>query len=234
MLPILLLVPPSMFPPSGSPRTAHPPSVRFGRARLVVALLALVAPVLVAGRVDAGCNLIPSAEQSFRGALGATNKPYAGPGDFVEVGLEPGHCDALSLGFGAAGDDHVVSVVFTPPGGTPRVVFLTADACSGSKPKALRAACETTVGVGNVACVQAAENDLAIVARNGIPRLSFRFPDTDAIFPPAADGRTLAGSATIAVTAAGAPLPCGLATSTCAATTGVLACVDDLYDADGT
>jgi hypothetical protein len=104
----------------------------------------------------------------------------------------------------------------------------------GLEAEALRAACETTVGVGNVACVQATENDLAIVTRNGIPRLSFRFPDTDAIFPPAGDSRTLAGPATIAVTAAGAPLPCGLATSTCAATTGVLACVDDIYDADGT
>ncbi len=216
-------------------RTSRPPSGRcFGPARPAVALLALVIPILVAARAHAGCNLIPSAEQSFRGALGATNKPYAGPGDFVEVGLAPGRCDALSLGFGAEGDDHVVSIVFTPTGGTPRVVFLTTDACSGGKPKALRAACESTVGVGNVACVQAADNDLAVVTRNGIPRLSFRFPDTDAYFPPAADGRTLAGPATIAVTAAGAPLPCGLATSPCASATNVLACVDELYDADGT
>ncbi len=207
---------------------------RSGRARLAVALLVLVAPVLVAERAHAGCNLIPSAEQTLRGPLGATNKPYAGPGDFVEVGLAPGRCDALSLGFGAEGDDHVVSVVFTPTGGPARVVFLTAESCASGKAKDQRAACESTVGVGNVACVQAEPNDLAIVERNGIPRLSFRFPDSDALFSPDGDDRALAGPATIAVTAAAAPLPCGLATTACAATTNVLACVDEIYEADGT
>ena len=85
-------------------------------------------------------------DQSARGALGATNKPYAGPGDFVEVGLEPGHCDALSLGFGPAGDDHVVSVVFTPPGESGARRLPHGRRLLGLEAEALRAACETTVG----------------------------------------------------------------------------------------
>lgn len=42
------------------------------------------------------------------------------------------------------------------------------------------------------------------------------------------------GPATIAVTPAGTPLPCGLATATCGSQSGLLACIDDLYSADGT
>ncbi len=216
-------------PPAVSPRL-HQVTTRI--AATLLAGLVVQAPSL--RPAHAGCNLIPSTQQVFRGDLGATNKPFAGPGDFVEVGLEPARCDALSPGFGIAGDDHVVSVIFKPTGGTPRVVFLTADSCTSGKPKTLRTACEATVGVGNVACFQASENDLAIVGRNGIPRLSFRFPDTDAFFAPTADDRTLAGPATIAVTAAGVPLPCGLATATCDGATGTIACVDEIYDANGT
>src|ERR1043165_4373548 len=89
------------------------------RLPIVVVLLALDASM-----ARAGCNIIPSATTTYRGALGATNRPYAGPGDFVEVGVEPGRCDALSRGFAAAGDDHVVTPVFKPAGFPARVAFL--------------------------------------------------------------------------------------------------------------
>ena len=189
---------------------------------------------LLTGR-DAGaaCNLIPSAAKTFRGAIGATNRPFAAPGDFVEVGVEPGRCDAESPGIASAGDDAVVSVVFKPAGYQSRVVFITTASCGSGKIKSLREACESTpgLGVGTVTCVHASDTDLAVVERNGERRLAFRFPDTDALLPPGGDGRSLAGPAAIAVTAAGAALPCGLATSTCAAQAGTVACVDQLYDA---
>jgi len=197
-------------------------------------LVMLLASASTPSSSHAACNLIPSAAQTFRGALGSINRPFAGPGDFVEIGVEPGRCDTTALGFGADGDDHVVTVVFTPAGAPPRVAFLTADACSSGKIVKMKAACEATFAGLAATCIEARSTDLAIVPRNGIPRLAFRFPDTDAFLAPGTDDRTLAGPATIAVTAAGAPLPCGLATSTCAATSGLLACVDDLYDADGT
>ncbi len=197
----------------------------------------MASPALLGGReAGAACNLIPSAAKTFRGALGGTNKPFAAPGDFVEVSAEPGRCDAISPGITSAAEDHVVTVVFKPAGYQPRVVFLTTDSCGSGKIKSLRTACESApgLGVGNVSCVQTSDTDLAVVERNGERRLAFRFPDTDALLPPAGDGRTLAGPATIAVTGASAALPCGLATTSCAAQSGTVACVDDLYAADGT
>jgi hypothetical protein len=198
-------------------------------------LCALVSGSLAVREAGAACNLIPSASKTFRGALGATNRPFAAPGDFVEVGVDPTRCDSASPGFSADGADQVVSIVFTPSGGQARVVFLTAGSCTSGTTKALRQACENApgVGAGNVSCVEAGTNDLAVVDRNGSRRLAFRFPDTDAFFAPDGDDRTLAGPAAIAVTPAGAPLPCGLATTSCASQSGVLACVDDIYAADG-
>src|SRR5262245_20402133 len=207
-----------------------------GWAAAVVVLVA----TMQTGHVRAACNLIPSASQTFRSTLGATNKPFAAPGDFVEVSVRPARCDVASAGFGAAASDHVVTVVFTPPlGGARRVAFLTADTCGSPASMARQAACEAIVGAGRVACIGGAAANLALVTRNGVPNLSFRFPDTDALFAPDADDRTLSGPAAIAVTDVtanpSAALPCGLATTApCTVQSGLVACVDDLYAADGT
>ncbi|TMB57605.1 MAG: hypothetical protein E6J60_04715 [Deltaproteobacteria bacterium] len=67
--------------------------------------------------------------------------------------------------------------------------------------------------------------------------LRVRFPDTDAVFRDPSDALTLAGPATVAVTRAGDPLPCALASHTCAEEAGhlpLLACADDLFATDGT
>lgn len=216
-------------------RRANSPRAPF-RFTSTIAALAIAWTGGGVGPVHAACNLIPSASMTFRGAVGAVNRPFAAPGDFVEVGLDPTRCDSRSPGFATDGADHVVTIVFTPVGGQARVVVLTAGSCTGGAMKNAQLACAATAGVGagNVSCVRVADDDLATVDRNGSRRLSFRFPDTDAAFAPDGDDRTLSGPATIAVTAAGAPLPCGLATSTCATQPGVLACVGDLYEADGT
>lgn len=207
--------------------------VRPAPASLVVLLVALGAastrPALGA------CNVIPSASQAFRGTLGATNRPFAAPGDFVEVGVQPARCDVASVGFGATAAEHMVTLVFTPPGtGQRRVVFLTSDPCSNQKGK--QKACEAIpgVGVGNVTCVEGATAALAMVDRNGERRVSFRFPDTDPVLAPDGDDRTLAGPVTLAVTRSTDPLPCGLATGTCASATGLVACVDEIFAGDGT
>jgi hypothetical protein len=209
------------------------------RARLPIsALLALVAlTTAVPRRADAACNLIPSASKSFRGTLGDLNRPFAAPGDFVEIGASPARCAAASPGFPASEDDQIVSVVFEPPGGTPRIAFLTTESCGSPDAQQKVAACEATVGTGNVSCVQAgpfsSSVNLAVVERNGERKLSFRFPDTDAFLAPDFDDRTLSGPATIAVSRATDPLPCGLATTSCANQPGLLACVDQLYALDG-
>jgi hypothetical protein len=190
-----------------------------------------------ARQADAACNLIPSASKSFRGTLGDLNRPFAAPGDFVEIGASPARCAAASPGFSAVEDDQIVSVVFEPQGGTPRIAFITTADCNGADALAKRSACEATVGPGNVACVQAgalaSSINLAVVERNGERKVSFRFPDTDALLAPDLDDRTLSGPATIAVSRSADPLPCELATTTCSGQSGLLACVDQIYALDG-
>jgi Tol biopolymer transport system component len=199
---------------------------------LVFVLASFAAATLAPRPAGAACNLIPSAIQTFRSTLGSTNKPFAAPGDFVEVGVRPAVCDVASPGLQPAATDHDVTVVFTPHNkGQRRVVVLTAS-CAAAAGKL--AACEATKGVGpgNVACVDTGAT-LALVTRLGVPHLSFRFPDTDAFLGAPNDRRTLAGPATIAVTNTNDPLPCDLASKPCSGATGVIACIDDYYSADG-
>ncbi|HEV7730681.1 MAG TPA: hypothetical protein VGR62_00900 [Candidatus Binatia bacterium] len=200
--------------------------------------IALVVALVVPSVARAACNLIPSASRTFRGTLGDVNRPFAAPGDFVEVGVSAARCGGTSPGFSAVADDQIVTVVFEPPNdGVRHVAFVTTLDCNGGEAAGKLAACEATVGAGRVSCVQAgdlgASVNLAIVDRNGERRLAFRFPDTDALFAPDADQRAATGPATIAVSPVDSPLPCGLATTTCAAQTGLLACVDTLFAADG-
>jgi Tol biopolymer transport system component len=210
------------------------------------------APLLAASSVQAACNLIPTIAKNFQGDTGVTNRPYASPGERVEVTLRD--CDD-STGLGANADDHIVTVVFRPPSGPTNAVILTADLdCSAID----LAACEADLGGGEASCVDASGSALQVVNHNGKDFLSFRFPVTNA-FCNGGDndgdrceptqptdcpfgtclsaGITagLAGPAAIAISdsQSGDPLPCGLATSTCNAQSGLLACIDSLYANDG-
>jgi Tol biopolymer transport system component len=181
---------------------------------------------------DAGCNLIPGTTKTFNATLGATNRPFAAPGEALEVAVRP--CDSASPGLGVAAANHVVTVLFTPTSGPKNAVVLTADANCATNINAKLAACAAQLtGGGTATCVPAAQSGLQIVDRNGVPHLSFRFPDTDAQYAPDADDRTFSGPATIAVTDPSAPLPCQLATHTCASQSGLIACVDDFFANDG-
>ena len=174
----------------------------------------------------AGCNLIPGTAKSYDGVLGASNRPYAGPGESLEIRLRP--CDVASTGFLPTGGAHVVTLVFQAPDGTNRVVALSDD-CVGVD----TATCSATPGVASAVCRTepglATRTDLDL----GDRRLMFPFPDTDADFGTPSDDLTLTGPVTIAVTPKGDPLPCGLATTTCSAATGLLACIDAFYANDG-
>lgn len=209
---------------------------------LLIALLATLALLRPDG-VQAGCNLIPQAQPIFRGTLGTLDRPFAGPGDFVELHVRPTICDGTSAGLGADPSNLVVTLLFTPIGGPERAVVLTTRPCADAGMVAKLGACAATPGLGaaSVSCVQVNQSgpvDMALIDRgDGIPRLRFRFPDTDAILGPGGDNRTLAGPATIAIDDAGAALPCGLAGATCqsqAAALGLIACVDQVFARDGT
>jgi Tol biopolymer transport system component len=202
------------------------------RAGLAAAVAILASWAVAVRPVDAGCNLIPGTAKSFNAALGATNRPFAAPGEALEVAVRP--CDTASPGLGAAAANHIVTVLFTPTTGAKNAVVLTADfdCATNINPKLAACAAQLTGG-GTATCVPAPQSGLQIVDRNGVPHLSFRFPDTDAQYAPDADDRTLSGPATIAVTDPSDPLPCQLATNTCASRSGLIACVDNFFANDG-
>lgn len=209
-----------------APRAAHPRRGRRATRHARVATLVISVLLIVPAWTHAACNLIPGASKTFNGAHGAATRPYAAGGERLELKMRP--CDSAA-GFGTTAADHVVSVLFEPPNGAePTLIVLTGDATC--------AAIDTTecaVEVGsNAVCIPAANADLELVDRGGVPHLGFRFPDTDALIDASADNRTLAGPATVAVTAAGDPLPCGLAAGTCTGQAGVLACVDTFFAND--
>jgi len=241
--------------------TMHRTNLASSRVRvpgLGVGVLAVIlfglAPV-AAERAEAACNLIPGIRSAFDGAQGQTNRPFAAPGERVEVSLRT--CD-VSAGLGAANTDQNVTVRFQPLDGPPSAIVLTAAAdCSGLAPAL--ADCEAALGAGGTAfCVPQADAGLQVFDRNGTRTLAFRFPDSDArctggsepgtpcrldgdcagggTCDPSDDDRTLAGPVVIAVTDAVSPavtdpLQCGVAD--CTAATGTLACVGQLYDASG-
>lgn len=202
----------------------------------LVRLAAVLGLALVgASRADAGCNLIPGVARSFDGARGALDRPFAGPGDFIDVRLRPA-CAEPVAGFGGAPGDFVVSVVFTPPG-APRHLVAVAEDCAALAPELAR--CAGRASLAGATCVPA--NVASPTGQLGTSievldaqRLRLRFPDTDALLDAPDDGRTLAGPAAIAVTRRGAPLPCELAEEPCAALDETVACVDALYESDGT
>ena len=155
--------------------------------------VSIVLAVSLASRcpAHAGCNLIPGTEKTFNAAAGATNRPYAAPGERLEVRTRP--CDPASLKQNVT--HHVVTVVFTPAAGPSNAVVLTAeDDCGAITP--MLAACTAQLGGGSATCVAGDPAGLALVDRNGVPMLGFYFPDSDALFAPAGDGRPLAGPAT--------------------------------------
>jgi hypothetical protein len=190
---------------------------------------------LPAPEAAASCNVIAAATQDFRGALGSANRPFASPGDFVEVRVRPAVCDETSTGFvdldgdGSRSDDHVVTVLFVPPAGLANATVL-AESCAAVD----LASCTAQLGGGTAECIEVnAIGDPPGIVVSNANELQARFPDTDARLDGLDDDRTFAGPAKIVVTRRGAPLACGLATSRCAdlggttATSGVVACLDD-------
>jgi hypothetical protein len=192
--------------------------VRSGRHVLAAAALLGLLP-RVAG---AACNLIPSAAQSFRGALGAANRPFASPGEMVELRVRTAVCDQGSPGFSGSESQYAVTIVFTPPNGARNVVVLATD-CTGIG---------TCAGAASTTCITAGASDLKIIP--GEDRLQFRFPDTDGLVGLASDDHTFTGPATIAVGPRAAAPACGLVTNSCSSQSGLSACLDDLYEIDGT
>ena len=58
---------------------------------IVVALVLVALSVARPEQAHAGCNLFPTTAKTFNATLGATNRPFAAPGESVEVTLRS--CD---------------------------------------------------------------------------------------------------------------------------------------------
>jgi hypothetical protein len=218
---------------------------------IVVALVLVALSVARPEQAHAGCNLFPTTVKTFNAALGTTNRPFAAPGESVEVTLR--NCDPGSLTDPMDTQLPNVTVIFQPPSGPKNAVILT-DAADCSAINSQLSTCATQLGGGAATCVAGAQAGLAIVDHEGQPFLSFNFPDTrstcnggpnvgkrctQASDCPGAscaigtDDQTLAGPAAIAVSAPNATLPCDLATVPCANQSGLRACVDGFYANDG-
>lgn len=173
---------------------------------------------------------IPGTTASLRSTLGTIDRPFAGPGDGLSLRLDP-ICGAASPGFGATPEENVVTIVFTPPPGSStqgRIVVLASD-CS-----IMQSAMDECAVRGDVAAINCIESAGTPGGQDGqVDRLELQFPDTDAVLGEL-DGRTYSGPARIAVSAAGDPLPCALASQDCALQSGLIACVDQLFEMDGT
>lgn len=206
-------------------------------SRLACCVVGLAVLGFGARGAEAACNLIPSAQITFRSALGSTDRPFAGPGDFVEIRVRPDVCDKRSVGFSAKASDEVVTVVFTPPNGDRNVIVIASECAD------LATSC---AGAASLRCIDAdapgKAPDLAVVERDGERRLLFRFPDTDIDVGAAADQRTLTGPVRIVVkdrrvAPVSELVACEFVGQSCAAAgpiSGLSACVDQLFSLDGT
>jgi len=211
--------------------------------------LGLLVGILPSAAAQAVCNAIPGATGFHRGAVGALNRPFASPGDLVGIEVNPGICERLPDETPGPGIDcdptrSVVSVLFTPPSGPPHAAIVARD-CTQIADEV--AACNTILQAagGGVVCKTASASEFLVVDEQteiGVARrrLFFPFPNTDADFGFAADGRTLRGPAKIVVTPVDTDLPCQIAVDPvrrCAdvkRTLGAVACIDELYALDGT
>ena len=77
--------------PAPVPRLRRPDRRAPRGAALWATLVAGVLLVSANEAARAMCNVIPAATKDFRAALGSANRPFAGPGDYVEVRAHPAY-----------------------------------------------------------------------------------------------------------------------------------------------
>lgn len=160
-------------------------------------------------------------------------------------------------------NDVVVMVLFQPPsGGAPSAHFtgsqclwLATPTCSGGtrarSPCTNNSdclpggACDGTSAVdlcrsqlgpaSQVFCSLSYQpGDLVVTQGEGEFEVRFRFPDTDPLVGDVDDRRTLAGPARVVVLPQNAPIQCDLVHAPCSPGPYIMACVDELFEIDGT
>ena len=219
--------------------------------RSFAGILGATALTLVAAYgARAACNLIPSTPDRFVSVTGAANRPFAGPGETLEIMPAPADCERAPAGFPT--DDtgaYTVSVVVDGErDGTKDWVVLSENCASLD---AALEPCRASESVGRVVCAPANVDgrpvDFGFVEYEGTRVMNLRFPDVDNALARDSAAAPATGRTRIVVTAAAEPPACTLASQTCAATaTGTgsgdaaagdaasgasrpYACIDELY-----
>jgi hypothetical protein len=210
----------------------------------LAALLALAFP---ASRAWAGCDNIPGEIDAFRAAQGSITAPFAVPGQTLQVRVRPQVCDSSSVGLGTPptcsdASSLRVTVIYEPGPGEPVNAVVLARSCgSASDPSSLQARvaqwAQQLAPSGTAVCL--ADPKLEVVSEDlgslEECRLNFDFPA--ATGPSLAYPDTLSGPARIVVEPVASPLPRALVGGRCAdsvASLGSIACIDELYELDGT
>src|SRR5262245_32086774 len=71
---------------------------RWAVSRIAASLFAVLVGLLSSTSARAMCDVVPGATNVFRGATGSMDRPFAMPGDVVEVRVRPAVCDGESPG----------------------------------------------------------------------------------------------------------------------------------------
>ncbi len=214
--------------------------VQFGGRIIRVSVVVLfvgLSGALLPSKSRALCDVIPGTIQSYRGSVGTLNRSVAMPGDIVELRLDAAGCDsgaALSDQPGGVTpeDDYVVTLLFEPVGGGARNAVVLSTDCAAVA--AETAGCSAAL-TGTAECVDMSPPERAFSVSFAEQYVRFAFPDTDARVGTGNDDITLSGPVRILITPRGDPLSCGSwSGQLCSQTIGVTACVDELYEANGT
>jgi hypothetical protein len=172
---------------------------------------------------EASCHLFPGVERTYSSALGSANRPWAAPGESIEVRHRS--CDTQGAAPALMGRDNLVTVAFLEPEMTGASLVILADRCDEGLIERV-AGCRAAKAVENAVCVEVP----GVALENlGDGKLRFPFPDTAEITGEAG----WAGPARIAVTDRSADLPCALARRSCKEMEGTSICVDEFFQDDG-
>jgi hypothetical protein len=125
-----------------------------------------------ADMASASCNVIPGTARTFRSGAALVDRPFAGPGEWVELGFDS-TCHGAASGFTATASDYVVTVMFRPPAAEARAVVLAADCAQIATQLA---ACGGVSGLASTTCIDAtaasAPPSTSIVNRGGSNNLA--------------------------------------------------------------
>ncbi len=195
--------------PSGSARDCFDSYATAARALAPILLV-----LALAGDASAICDVIPQVQESYRGALGSLDRPYAMPGDSVQIGLDLAGCDSeASPGFPSGGSSKVLTIVYTPPNGPRHAAVFSKNPYCTTFDSTYASQCLAQLGTGaTVSCTNSSIGGDATTVPFGWPATS------------------QSGPAKIAISSSSAAPPCQIATQRCADTPGLFACIDDLYE----